>query len=161
MLEVRGSTVFLGYLNRPDATAAAFTADGWLRTGDLFREHQDGTFDFLGRADHTYKSGGYNVYPREIEIALESHPAILEAAVVGIPDEVLQAVGHAFVRVADGQQTLTEEQLRAYCSERLADYKLPKAITMVVSLPTLRNEKIDRLMLREWALGERGDGGRG
>lgn len=152
LLELRSSTVFLSYLNRPDATAEAFTADGWFRTGDLLREREDGTFDFLGRADETYKSGGYNIYPREIEIALESHPAVGVAAVVDVPDDVFQAVGHAFVEVRDRQARPTAEQLRAHCAERLASYKLPKAITLVDALPTLRNEKLDRTLLRQRAL---------
>jgi acyl-CoA synthetase (AMP-forming)/AMP-acid ligase II len=152
LLEVRSSTVFLGYLNRPQATAAAFSDDGWFRTGDLLREREDGTFDFLGRSDDTYKSGGYNIYPREIEVVLESHPALGAAAVVGVPDEVFQAVGHAFVEALDGEAAPTAEQLRAHCSERLANYKVPKTITVVEALPTLRNEKIDRALLRERAL---------
>jgi acyl-CoA synthetase (AMP-forming)/AMP-acid ligase II len=151
LLEVRSSTVFLGYLNRPEATAAAFSDDGWFRTGDVLCERDDGTFDFLGRADHTYKSGGYNIYPQEIEVVLEGHPAVRAAAVVSVSDEVFQAVGHAFVeRVDNGSVDLQE--LRSYCSERLANYKVPKTITIIERLPMLRNEKIDRVLLGERAL---------
>lgn len=152
LLEVRSSTVFLGYLNRPQATAAAFSDDGWFRTGDLLREREDGTFDFVARADETYKSGGYNIYPREIEIALESHPSVSAAAVVSVPDKVFQAVGHAFVQALDGQAAPSAEELRAHCAERLANYKIPKTITVVQALPTLRNEKIDKALLRQQAL---------
>jgi acyl-CoA synthetase (AMP-forming)/AMP-acid ligase II len=156
MLEVRSSAVFLGYLNRPEDTAAAFTADGWLRTGDLLKERPDGTFDFLGRADHTYKSGGYNIYPREIEIALESHPSVGLAAVVSVPDDIFQAVGHAFVEPASAEVPLAAGELRAHCSKLLASYKLPKTITVLDELPLLRNEKIDRLALKARALDETG-----
>lgn len=152
LLEVRSSTVFLGYLNRPQATAAVFSDDGWFHTGDLLREREDGTFDFVGRADETYKSGGYNIYPREIEIVLESHPSVSAAAVVSVPDEVFQAVGHAFAQVRGRQAAPSVEQLRAHCAERLANYKVPKTITVVQALPTLRSEKIDRVQLRQRAL---------
>ncbi|MGH2832689.1 MAG: class I adenylate-forming enzyme family protein, partial [Solirubrobacteraceae bacterium] len=150
LLEVRSSTVFLGYLNRPDATAAAFTSDGWFRTGDLLREREDGTFDFLGRSNHTYKSGGYNIHPREIELVLEGHPAVSAAAVVSVPDKVFQSVGHAFVELLDGE-AVDPEELRSHCAERLANYKLPKTITIFERLPTLRNEKVDRVLLSERA----------
>ncbi|HEY7892230.1 MAG TPA: class I adenylate-forming enzyme family protein [Solirubrobacteraceae bacterium] len=151
-LQLRGDTTFLGYLNRPEATASAFTDDGWFRTGDLLRERPNGTFDFIGRADQTYKSGGYNIYPREIELVLESHPQIACAAVVSVADDLFQRVGHAFVEPPQGTDRPTPEQLRAYCSERLANYKLPKSITVLDALPVLRNEKVDRLTLRELAV---------
>ncbi len=151
-LEVRSARLFLGYLGRPKETADSFTEDGWFRTGDLLREHPDGTFDFLGRADHTYKSGGYNIYPREIEIALESHPAVGVAAVVSVPDDLFQAAGHAFVEPADGARKPTAEELFEHCSASLARYKIPRSIAVIDRLPTLRNEKIDRVRLREIAL---------
>jgi acyl-CoA synthetase (AMP-forming)/AMP-acid ligase II len=151
-LQLRGDTTFLGYLNRPEATASAFTADGWFRTGDLLRERADGTFDFIGRADQTYKSGGFNIYPREIELVLESHPQVACAAVVSVPDDLFQSVGHAFVEPVKGAGRPTPEQLRSYCRESLANYKLPKSITVLDTLPILRNEKLDRLTLTELAL---------
>lgn len=154
-LEVRSARLFLGYLGHEQATAEHFTADGWFRTGDLLRERPDGTFDFLGRADHTYKSGGYNIYPREIEIALESHPAVGAAAVIGAPDDLFQAIGHAFVEPADGATAPSAEQLFEHCSASLARYKIPRSITVLDRLPTLRNEKLDRVRLREIALSSR------
>jgi acyl-CoA synthetase (AMP-forming)/AMP-acid ligase II len=156
-LQLRGDTTFLGYLNRPEATASAFSADGWFRTGDLLRERSNGTFDFIGRADQTYKSGGYNIYPREIELMLESHPQIACAAVVSVPDDLYQSVGHAFVEPLQGTGRPTPEQLRCYCRGSLANYKVPKSITVLDTLPLLRNEKVDRVLLGEWALAKRGD----
>jgi acyl-CoA synthetase (AMP-forming)/AMP-acid ligase II len=159
-LEVRSARLFLGYLGREQATADSFTEDGWFRTGDLLRERPDGSFDFLGRADHTYKSGGYNIYPREIVIALESHPAVAAAAVVSVPDDLYQSTGHAFVEPADGATAPSAEELFGHCSTSLARYKIPRSITVLQRLPTLRNEKIDRVRLREIALGrlEQSDG---
>jgi acyl-CoA synthetase (AMP-forming)/AMP-acid ligase II len=151
-LQLRGDTTFLGYLNRPEATASAFTADGWFRTGDLLRERANGTFDFIGRADQTYKSGGYNIYPREIELVLESHPQIACAAVVPVPDEVFQVVGHAFVEPTDSARKPSADELFEHCQESLASYKVPKSITVLDTLPILRNEKVDRPTLRELAL---------
>jgi acyl-CoA synthetase (AMP-forming)/AMP-acid ligase II len=150
-LEVRSSSVFLEYFSQPEATDAAFSADGWLRTGDIMRERPDGTFDFLGRADHTFKSGGYNIYPREIECVLEAHPAIGSAAVVGVPDAVFQAVGYAFVEPAADQGAPRIDELRAHCMACLANYKVPKTIELLEALPKLRNEKVDRLLLQERA----------
>jgi acyl-CoA synthetase (AMP-forming)/AMP-acid ligase II len=158
LLEVRSDLVFLGYLNRPEATAEAFTPDGWFRTGDLFRACPDGTFDFLGRVDDMYKSGGYNIYPREIEAVLESHARVGRVVVVGVPDEVYQAVGHAFVELLPGDDRPATNELRDYCSERLANYKVPKAITVLEELPRLRNEKVDKVSLRQMALGARSGG---
>jgi acyl-CoA synthetase (AMP-forming)/AMP-acid ligase II len=149
MLELRSDLVFLGYLNQPEATAEAFSPDGWFRTGDLFREGPDGSFEFLGRGDDMYKSGGYNIYPREIEGVLESHAMVGRVAVLGVPDQVYQAVGHAFVEPIPGGEPPEPEQLRAYCSERLANYKVPKQITVLSELPKLRNEKVDKISLRE------------
>ncbi len=151
-LQLRGDTTFLGYLNQPEATAAAFSDDGWFRTGDLLRECPDGTFDFIGRADETYKSGGYNIYPREIEVVLESHPQIACAAVVSVPDDLFQSAGHAFVEPAQGTARPTPEELQTYCRGSLANYKVPKAITVLDTLPILRNEKVDKVTLREMAL---------
>jgi acyl-CoA synthetase (AMP-forming)/AMP-acid ligase II len=155
-VQLRGDTIFLGYLNRPEATASAFTVDGWFHTGDLLRERANGTFDFIGRADQTYKSGGYNIYPREIELVLESHPQIACAAVVPVPDDLYQTVGHAFVELTNGAVKPSAEELFEHCRESLASYKVPKSITVLQKLPILRNEKVDRLTLGEWALAKRG-----
>ena len=100
-IQVRGDFIMLGYLNRPEATREAIDEEGWLHTGDLAVARPDGAITLIGRLKEMFKSGGYNVYPREIEIALEAHPAVRLAAVIGVPDPLYVEVGHAFV-VAEG-----------------------------------------------------------
>lgn len=148
-IEARGAPLFLGYWNRPDATAEAFTKDGWFRTGDVGAWLDDGRLRITGRLKEMYKSGGYNVYPREIEIALETHPAITEAAVVGIDDSVWGEVGVAFV-IARG--AVDEAELQAHCRDRLANYKIPKRFVIAPDLPRLPVGKVDKMALRRLAL---------
>ena len=130
----------LGYWERPKATRDAFTPDGWLRTGDLAYEREDGNLCLVGRMSDMFKSGGYNVYPREIETVLESHPNVSLAAVVAVPDDLYQEVGHAFV-IPEGGATLEHSVLDAWCRERLANYKVPKRIFVEAELPCSRLEK--------------------
>lgn len=148
-IEARGAPLFLGYWNRPDATAEAFTKDGWFRTGDVGAWLDDGRLRITGRLKEMYKSGGYNVYPREIEIALETHPAITEAAVVGVTDPVWGEVGVAFV-IARG--AVDEAELQAHCRHRLANYKIPKRFVIAPDLPRLPVGKVDKMALRRLAL---------
>ena len=148
-IEAKGAPLFLGYWNRPDATADAFTKDGWFRTGDVGAWLDDGRLRITGRLKEMYKSGGYNVYPREIEIALEGHPAITEAAVVGIPDPVWGEVGVAFVIA---RADVDAAQLQAHCRERLANYKIPKRFAIEPDLPRLPVGKVDKMALRRLAV---------
>ncbi len=149
--EIRSDYLLLDYLNRPEAAKAARTPDGWFRTGDILRCVGDGSFEFVGRSDDTYKSGGYNVYPREVEIALEEHPDVTGVVVVGTPDPVFGAIGHAFVATENGTG-LTEEVLDQHCRHRLANYKVPRRYTILAELPLLRNGKFDRARLKAAAL---------
>lgn len=142
-----------GYLNLPEATAELFTSDGWLRTGDLCRKRTDGMFEMAGRAKEMFKSGGYNVYPREVELAVESHPEVEQAAVVPVPDPLWSEVGHCYVTVRDGS-TVSTAQLRAHSADRLANYKVPKAFTIIDEMPRLEVGKVDRSALRQQALAE-------
>jgi acyl-CoA synthetase (AMP-forming)/AMP-acid ligase II len=151
-IQVRGDFLMLGYLNRPDATAEAFEVGGWLHTGDVAVEREDGNWRLVGRRSQMYKSGGYNVYPREIEIALEGHPAVAMAAVVPLPDPLYQEVGHAFV-VAKGDARPSEEELCSFLRERLANYKIPKRLFVRETLPMLPVGKIDRVRLTAEAVG--------
>lgn len=143
-IQVRGDFITLGYWNRPEATREAIDAEGWLHTGDLAVARPDGAIRLIGRLKEMFKSGGYNVYPREIEIALEAHPAVRLAAVIGVPDPVYAEVGHAFV-MAEG---VSEAELRDHCRGRLANYKVPKRFTIAADLPLLPIGKIDKRALR-------------
>ncbi len=143
---VRHPSVMAGYYNRPGETAAVFTADGWLRTGDRGVLRDDGNLRLIARYREMFKSGGYNIYPREIELALESHPAVALAAVVSRPDPEYQAVGVAFVEPKPATRVDAAE-VAAWCRQRLANYKVPKEFHIVDSLPLLPVGKIDRPLL--------------
>ena len=143
---VRGDFVMRGYLDAPEATAEAIDADGWLHTGDMARRRDDGCYTLVGRAKEMFKSGGYNVYPREIELALEEHPAVDVAAVVGVSDDTYGEVGHAFV-LADPSSVRAEE-LAAFLKDRLANHKVPKGWTIAGDLPLTGIGKIDKAGLR-------------
>lgn len=130
---IRGHNVMKGYLNRPDATAEALRG-GWFHTGDLARVDGDGYFFIVDRKKDMIIRGGYNVYPREVEEVFYSHPAVREAAVVGLPhDEYGEEVGAA-VSLKDGAGA-TPEELRAYVRERVASYKYPRHVWIVADLP--------------------------
>jgi acyl-CoA synthetase (AMP-forming)/AMP-acid ligase II len=147
-IQVRSKGNFLGYWRQPDATAAAFTVDGFFRTGDLGEQRIDGRIRLIGRLREMYKSGGYNVYPREVETVIEAHPGVATAAVVSIADPLWQEVGVAYVVP---RESLTTEQIEQYCRDRLANYKLPKHIVVTSDLPLLPIGKVDKRTLRVWA----------
>jgi acyl-CoA synthetase (AMP-forming)/AMP-acid ligase II len=148
-VQTRSPLNCLGYWNNPEATAAAFTQDGWFRTGDLAIQRPDGRYRIVGRLKEMFKSGGYNVYPREIETVIEAHPDVTAAAVVGIPDATWDEVGVAFVEGA-----VTPEAIAEWCRARLANYKIPKHIHCEAALPLLPIGKIDKPALRRRALAE-------
>ena len=147
-LEIRGAPVFLGYWERPEATAQAFTPDGWYKTGDLFERLADGRLRISGRKSEMFKSGGYNVYPREIEQLLEAQPGVHEAAVVGVADPLWGEIGIAFVLA---EPAVEAAGLAQACRAALANYKIPKHIEMVAELPRLPIGKVDKVRLRERA----------
>lgn len=147
-IQLRSPLVTLGYWNRPDATAEAIDPDGWLHTGDIGRRLPDGSYAIAGRIKEMYKSGGYNVYPLEVEAAIEAHPGVHGCAVVGIPDPLWDEVGVAFV-IADSD--VSESDILAHCRERLANYKLPKRIVLRRELPLLPIGKVDKVALRREA----------
>jgi len=130
-LLVRGPNVFPGYWRNEEATAAAFTKDGWLRTGDIAERDGEGFYRIKGRLKEMYISGGENVYPAEVETVLHEHPRIEDAAVLGVPDERWGEVGLAFVVAGD----VTEEEVLAWCGERLARFKVPKSVRFVEAIP--------------------------
>lgn len=151
---VRSEYLFLEYWRDPVATAQAFGADGFFRTGDLAVRRPDGRYRLAGRLKEMFKSGGYNVYPREVEAVIESHPAVSLAAVVGIADPLWQEVGVAFVQA---RGPITAAELQGWCRSRLANYKLPKRFVLLSALPLLPIGKIDKVELRRRALDARLD----
>jgi malonyl-CoA/methylmalonyl-CoA synthetase len=136
-LHVRGPSIFAGYWERPDATAAAFAEEGWFRTGDVAVRSPEGHVRLLGRTSvDILKSGGYKLSALEIEEALREHPAIAEVAVVGLPDEAWgDRVVAVVVPVAGRAAECAAEPLRAWAKERLASYKVPRDVKVVASLP--------------------------
>ena len=132
-IQIRGHNVMKGYWNLPAATAAAIV-DGWFATGDLGRVDEDGYFYIVGRKKDMIIRGGYNVYPREIEEVLYSHPAVGEVAVVGIPHDILGEEVGAAIALTPGTNA-TAEQLQAFVKERVAAYKYPRRIWFVDELP--------------------------
>jgi O-succinylbenzoic acid--CoA ligase len=144
---LRGPTVTIGYVNRPDATAAAIR-DGWLHTGDLGYVDNEGYLYVVSRRDDLIISGGENVYPAEIEAVLMSHPAVAEAGVTGLPDDRWGQVPVAAIRLRDGQQVPTDD-LRTHCAARLAKFKIPAEFRFVEALPRNATGKLLRIKLAE------------
>ncbi|MFV0137851.1 acyl-CoA synthetase [Streptomyces sp. HMX87] len=145
---VHGPNVMTGYWNRPDDTAAAFTGDGWLRTGDVARTDTEGYAYIVDRIKDMFVSGGENVYPAEVEDAILGHPAVAECAVVGVPDPVWGEVGHAVV-VLKPSRTAGEQDILDHLLGRLAKYKIPKSVTFTDGLPRTPSGKIVKPALRE------------
>jgi crotonobetaine/carnitine-CoA ligase len=131
-LELRNPAVMRGYWNMPEETAAVLQPDGWLRTGDLVSPNQDGTYTFVGRSKEVIRRRGENVAPVEIEEALEAHPAVLEAAVVGVPSELTEEEIKAFVVVTDGADL---GAVRAHAAALLAPFKVPRYLEATGELP--------------------------
>jgi malonyl-CoA/methylmalonyl-CoA synthetase len=149
-IQVRGRNLFTGYLGRPDATAAAFTADGWFRTGDMAVREADGYVRIVGRkATDLIKSGGYKIGAGEIENALLEHPGVREAAVTGEPDEDLGERIVAWVVPADAAAPPADGELADHVARRLAPHKRPRVVRYLTALP--RND-MGKIMKR--ALGD-------
>jgi long-chain acyl-CoA synthetase len=144
---VRGENVMLGYYNRPEETREAFTEDGWLKTGDLGRLDDDGYLSIVDRRKDLIIVKGLNVYPQEIEAVLESHPAVAEAAVIGVDDGSGDEEIRAFVVLAP-EQAVKRRELLGYCRERIASYKLPREIEFREELPKNALGKILKRELR-------------
>jgi fatty-acyl-CoA synthase len=144
-----GPGVTPGYWRDEEATRAAFTHDGWLRSGDLARRDADGFYYVAGRRKEMFISGGENVYPAEVENVLCAHPAISQVAVVPMPDARWGEVGRAFVLPIKGVAALDAQELEAFCRERLAAYKVPKRFETVVDFPRTAAGKIQKHLLVE------------
>lgn len=151
-ITIRSEHVMGLYWNRPAETAAVLR-DGWLWSGDLATRDADGFISLVGRRKEMFISGGYNIYPQEVEAVLTSHPSVLEAAVVGVPDEQWGEIGVAFVSVVP-KVRLDIDELRAHCKPILG-IKTPKAFKLVDHLPKNANGKIDKPALRALSLRDR------
>ena len=147
-IQARGNWLFQGYFGAPEKTAETFTADGWFKTGDIAVERPDGNWQIVGRMKEMYKSGGFNIYPREIEIALEAHPDVAMAAVLGVADPLYHETGHAFVQPQPGA-ALSADECTKWCKDQLANYKVPKRFTIMAELPRFANGKLDKIGLRK------------
>jgi len=147
---VKGPNIMQGYWNRTDETKAIFTEDGWMRTGDLGRMDEEGFFYVAERKKDMIIASGFNVYPREVEGVLFEHPAVAEAAVVGIPDEYRGETVAAFVVLKPGKtpSEVLKRDILAYCKERLTAYKVPKILEFRASLPKSLIGKVLRRELR-------------
>ncbi|WP_331009446.1 AMP-binding protein, partial [Vitreimonas sp.] len=141
---MRGAGLTPGYWNRPEETARAFTADGWLKSGDVGRRDADGCYYVAGRIKDMYISGGENVYPAEIENLLARHPAVLEAAIIGVADEKWGEVGHAFIQLRPEASPVSPTELIQFCRAGLAGYKTPRHVTFVTEFPRTAAGKIKK-----------------
>ncbi|MCR8724704.1 class I adenylate-forming enzyme family protein [Frigidibacter sp. ROC022] len=147
-IELRGPNITPGYFGNPEATVAAFTADGWLKTGDVGQRDADGYYRIVDRIKDMYISGGENVYPAEVERVLNEHPEVLEAAVIGMADERWGEVGAAFLLPRPGAAP-DLDTLAPWCRERLAAYKVPKRFHLVEDFPRTAAGKIMKTELRK------------
>jgi fatty-acyl-CoA synthase len=155
-IQVRGWSVMRGYYNDPEATAAAFAEDGWLRTGDLGELHPGGRLRMFGRIKDVFRVGGENVAPAEVEEVLLAHPAVEVAQVVGVPDARLGEVPCAYVSLKSGQVT-TAPELLAWMKPRCANFRVPRYLKIVQDFETLgmtASGKVQKARLREHALRE-------
>jgi len=146
-VQVRGANVFKGYWRQPEKSAAAFTADGWFRTGDLGLRSADGYYTLKGRSKDLIISGGFNVYPPEVELVLAEHPDVAASAVIGCPDPEWGERVVAVVVKAPGA-AVSAEELVAFCRARLVHYKAPRAVIFVAELPRNAMGKVQKAELR-------------
>jgi long-chain acyl-CoA synthetase len=145
-IAVRGHNIMKGYWRRPDATSEAIR-DGWFLTGDMGRIDDDGYFSIVDRRKDLIIRGGYNVYPREVEEVLYEHPAVAEAAVIGVPHPDLGEEVTAVVALSS-PESATAEELRDYVKSQLAAYKYPREVRIVDQLPKGPTGKILKRELR-------------
>ena len=153
-IQVRGWNVMKGYYNNPEATAKAFTPDGWLRTGDLGELTADGRLRMVGRLKDVFRVGGENVAPAEVEEALLAHPAVETAQVVGVPDARLGEVPCAYVTL---KNDVSGEELLSWCKTRLAGFRVPRYLRIVSDFESIgmtASGKVQKAKLREHALRE-------
>ena len=154
-LLTRSFMVMKGYYNLPEASAAAVDKDGWLHTGDLATVDGDGYYRITGRLKDMIIRGGENVYPREVEEFLYTHPKIADVQVIGVPDERFVEEVMAWVMLKPGE-TADEEEIREYCKGKIAHYKIPRYVKMTTEFPMTVTGKIQKFKMREVAIEELG-----
>jgi len=150
-IQVQGDFIMAGYFNQPEKTAEAIDDEGWLKTGDLGLLREDGNVTLVGRLKEMFKSGGYNVYPREIEQIIEEFNGVALVAVVSIVDTLFGEVGVAYIQPTE-KADIDLAELKAWCKEKMANYKVPKQFIMMHTLPLLPIGKIDKKTLSKLAL---------
>jgi long-chain acyl-CoA synthetase len=149
---IRGRNVMKGYYNKPEATAETLK-DGWLHTGDMGKFDSDGYLYVVDRKKDLIITGGFNIYPAEVENVLYRHPKVAMATVIGVPDEIKGEIAKAYIVLKEGQ-TATEKEIIDFCRERIAKYKAPRAVEFRESLPTTPTGKILKRTLRAEVLGQ-------
>jgi fatty-acyl-CoA synthase len=152
----RGYSVMLGYWNEPEKTAEVIDAARWMHTGDLAVMDEEGYLNIVGRIKDMVIRGGENVYPREIEEFLYTHPDVIDAQVIGVPDERYGEELMAWVRLRPGAEPLTAEALREFCAGRLAHYKVPRYVKIVDEFPMTVTGKIRKVEMRQVSVDELG-----
>jgi fatty-acyl-CoA synthase len=152
----RGYSVMLGYWNMPDRTAEAIDAARWMHTGDLAVMDDEGYLSIVGRIKDMVIRGGENVYPREVEEFLYTHPDIVDAQAIGVPDERYGEELMVWVRLRDGAPPLTAEALREFCTGKLAHYKIPRYVKVVDAFPMTVTGKVRKVEMREVSIEELG-----
>jgi fatty-acyl-CoA synthase len=149
----RGYSVMLGYWNDPERTAEAIDAARWMHTGDLAVMDAEGYVNIVGRIKDLIIRGGENVYPREVEEFLFTHPDVLDVQVIGVPDERYGEELMAWVRLREGAPRLTAESLREFCTGKIAHYKIPRYVHVVDEFPMTVTGKVQKYKMREAAIG--------
>jgi fatty-acyl-CoA synthase len=152
---VRGYALMKGYDGDPEGTAQVIQADGWLRTGDLGVMREDGCIHITGRSRDVIIRGGENIYPREVEEFLYTHPKVGEVQVIGIPSARLGEIVVAWIRLRPGMEA-TEEEIKAFCRGQIAYYKIPEHVRFVTEFPATLSGKIQKYKMREFEIEARG-----
>jgi len=145
----RGYSVMLGYWDNDEATRVAIDAARWMHTGDLATMDDEGYLNIVGRIKDMIIRGGENVYPREVEEFLYSHPAVQDVQVIGVPDEKYGEEIMAWVKLREGQAAVTEDEIRDYCRGKIAHYKIPRYVRFVDAFPMTVTGKVQKFLMRE------------
>ncbi|XGA78514.1 AMP-binding protein [Rhodococcus qingshengii] len=148
---IRGYSVMLGYWNEPEKTAGAIDADGWIHSGDLAMMDEDGFVEITGRIKDMVIRGGENIYPREIEEFLYTHPDIVDAQIVGVPDDKYGEELMVWLRLREGAHPIDADGIRAFCTGKLAHYKIPRYVHCVDEYPMTVSGKVRKVEMREQA----------